>query len=74
MKWNEIVSAIQNEIVEIRKKYVINNDIIRDDVFGILEKYCTVLYYPIEEEKNCGFHIKKIVNDKLEEFVYINSA
>ncbi len=74
MEWNEIVSAIQNEIVEIRKKYVINNDIIRDDVFGILEKYCTVLYYPIEEEKNCGFHTKKIVKDRLEEFVYINSA
>ena len=74
MQWNEVVNAIQDEIAEIRKKYVINNDIIRDDVFGILEKYCTVLYYPIEDEKNCGFHIKKIVNDKQEEFVYINSA
>lgn len=74
MKWNEIVNAIQIEINEIRKKYVINNEIIRDDVFKILEEYCTVLYYPIEEEKNCGFHIKKIVNDQPEEFVYINSA
>lgn len=74
MKWNEIVDAIQDEIIEIRKKYVINNEIIRDDVFKILEKYCTVLYYPIEDEINCGFHIKKIVNDELKEFVYINSA
>ena len=36
MKWNEIVDAIQDEIIEIRKKYVINNEIIRDDVFKIL--------------------------------------
>lgn len=74
MNWEEIVNAIQEEIGKIRKKYVINNDIIRDDVFGILEKYCTVLYYPFEGEKNCGFHIKKVVKEQLEEFVYINSA
>lgn len=74
MNWEEIVNAIQEEIGKIRNKYVINNDIIRDDVFGILEKYCTVLYYPFEGEKNCGFHAKKIVKEQLEEFVYINSA
>ena len=33
-------------------------------------KKCTVIYYPLRNEKNCGFHIKKIVGDSLEDFVY----
>lgn len=74
MEWEKIVRAIQDVIIQIRKEYVINNTIIRDDVLGILEKYCTVLYYPLPQEKNCGFHIKKIVKQELKDFVYINTA
>ena len=74
MEWENIVKAIQDVIIRIRMEYVINNTIIRDDVFGILEKYCTVLYYPLDDEKNCGFHIKKLVKDVLKDFVYINTA
>jgi len=74
MEWDKIVKSIQDVIEQIREEYVIKNIIFRDDVFRILEKYCTVLYYPIQEEKNCGFHIKKIVNNDLEDFVYINTA
>lgn len=74
MDWNAVVEAIQKEILQIREEYVVENAIIRDGVFKILEKYCTVLYYPLEEERNCGFHIKKIVKERLEDFVYINTA
>ena len=36
------------------------NTAIRDDIFGILENQCTVVYFPIEDKKNRGFHIKKM--------------
>lgn len=74
MNWNKIVELIPAVIEKVRTDYVLNNMIIRDDIFGILEKHCTVIYYPIEDEKNCGFHTKRFVNGKLEDFVYINTA
>lgn len=74
MDWEKIVRQIPSVIEKVRTDYVLNNMIIRDDIFGILEKYCNVIYYPMEGEKNCGFHTKRFVKDKLEDFVYINTA
>ncbi len=74
MNWEKIIELIPSVVEKVRTDYVINNMVIKDDIFGILEKHCTVVYYPLEDEKNCGFHIKRFVNDKLEEFVYINTA
>ena len=74
MNWDKIVEQIPTVIEKVRTNYVLNNMIIKDDIFGILEKHCTVVYYPIEDEKNCGFHTKRFVKDKLEDFVYINTA
>lgn len=74
MERETIVKAIQNIILEIKEKCIIQNTAIRDNIFSILENECTVIYYPLENEKNRGFHIKKIVNDRLEDFVYINTA
>ncbi len=69
----DLVSEIEEVVKEIRQDYIINNEIIRDDVFEILEKHCTVMYYPIND-KNNGFHTKRIVKDELQDFVYINTA
>lgn len=69
-----VVKAIQKIISEIKEKCIIKNTAIRDGIFGILENECTVIYYPFDEEKNRGFHIKKIVKNELEDFVYINTA
>lgn len=74
MDWEKIVQQIPTVIEKVRTDYVLNNMIIKDDIFGILEKHCTVIYYPIENEINCGFHTKRFVKDKLEDFVYINTA
>ena len=74
MDWEQIVEAIPAVIAQIRTDYILNNNTIRDDIFGILEKYCHVIYYPLENEKNCGFHTKRFLNGKLEDFVYINTA
>ena len=74
MDWEKIMEQIPTAIEKVRTDYVLNNMIIRDDIFGILEKHCTVVYYPIENEINCGFHTKRFVKDRLEDFVYINTA
>ena len=59
MDWEKIVQQIPTVIERVRTDYVLNNMIIKDDIFGILEKHCTVIYYPIENEINCGFHTKR---------------
>ena len=65
MDWEKIVEQIPTAIEKVRTDYVLNNMIIKDDIFWILEKHCTVVYYPIEDEINCGFHTKRFVKDKL---------
>ena len=55
MDWEKIVGQIPTAIEKVRTDYVVNNMIIKDDIFGILDKYCIVVYYPIEKESNRGF-------------------
>lgn len=74
MEWDRVVEAIQDIISDIKERCIIQNTAIRDSIFGILESKCTVIYFPIKKEKNRGFHIKKIVKNRLEDFVYINTA
>ena len=74
MNWNEVISILPLVIEDLKKEYLLINPMIRDDIFGILEKHCVVVYYPLENESNCGFHTKRFVKNKLEDFVYINTA
>lgn len=74
MNWNKIEKIIRDIVDDIKKECIIKNTAVRDDIFGILEDNCTVIYYPLENEKNRGFHIKRIVKDQLEDFVFINTA
>ena len=70
---DSIVSIIQEVVETVRQQNGINSELVKDSIFGILESHCTVIYYPLTNEKNRGFHIKKLVNDSLEDFVYINT-
>ena len=74
MERKVVVEAIKKIILDIKEKCIIKNTAIKDSIFGILENECTVIYYPLENEKNRGFHIKKIVKNELKDFVYINTA
>ncbi len=75
MDWSIIYSFVPEVVNDVRKEYIVNNRIIKDDIFRILEKYCVVVYYPLpDEKKNRGFHIKRFLNGKLKDFVYINTA
>lgn len=52
------------------------NPLLREDVLELLDKYCTVVYYPIENEANNGFRLKEIpfVDGSRHDFVFINTA
>ena len=71
---DDVIDILKQIVVDLKKENSIEPDfIIRSGIFGILENKCTVLYYPLPDEKNRGFHIKRLVNDSIEDFVYINT-
>lgn len=70
----ESIKKLQIFIDEIKKNEKIDNAVIRDDVFSILEKKCTVLYFPLEDDDIDGFHIERMINGQKKDFVFINSA
>lgn len=69
----KIVSLIQEFINRKKKEKQIINTVIRDDVFSVLKAECNVLYYGLEDEIE-GCHIRKPVNGKIEQFVFINTS
>lgn len=56
---------------EIKETFV--NPILREDIFALLGRECIVIYYPLPDEENDGFHIQMPVEDKKQHFVYINT-
>lgn len=75
----KVVKGIKELIEELKQENHIVNQIIRDDVFGILQTCnCTVLYYPLYGEdgegEGCdGCHLEKMIAGKMEQMVFINS-
>lgn len=74
----KLTDDIIKKIKEITKhelnEHNITNEIVRDDVFSILDSHCIILYYPLEDENINGYHISRRINDKINDFVFINTA
>ena len=74
----EMIDRINEKVNEIRKKHkkAFPNPILKEDVLDLLDSYCRVVYYPIKDEYNNGFHISDIPTRKGKKlnFVYINTA
>lgn len=69
------------EIIDEKKKMydlgaAFPNPLLRDDVLNLLDLFCTVVYYPLDNEKNNGFHMTNIplANGEQKDFVFINTA
>lgn len=74
---DEIIKEIDILVNQLKKDIEEDypNPILREDIFEILSAHCTIIYYPLEQEKNHGFHIKDKMNlVKVGDFVYINTA
>lgn len=71
-----VVEAIECVIEELYHKSPEFNKVIKDDIFSLLEtiECVTVCYYPNENHDVNGMHIKRTVDGKKEDFVFINSA
>lgn len=56
-------------------RVVFPNALLREDTLELLDRYCTVIYYPLSDEKNNGFHINvpQLAGGECH-FVYINTA
>ena len=69
-------SFIAKKFEEDNLRDFFQNSLLRDDVLELLDRYCTVVYYPIENEGNNGFHVTGIpfVDGTRHNFVFINTA
>ena len=45
------------------------NPILREDIFALLDQCCTVVYFPVDDQTNNGFHVRYPEGD----IVYINT-
>lgn len=74
---DEIVSLPESVVFGIKQfindKGLKSQPLLRDGIFALLEQYCTVLYYPQKEEANDGCHVKRLVNNEIVNFVFINT-
>ena len=70
-----IKEIIKNKRDEESLKVDFPNPVLRQDVLSLLDNNCTVIYYPLEQEVNNGFHTDiPGLNGVLEHFVFINTA
>lgn len=72
------IISLPTDVIQVIKEFISqkklnDNCFLRDGIFALLEQYCTVLYYPQEDEENDGCHIKRLVNNKVVNFVFINT-
>lgn len=70
----EIQKFVKKKRGELKKQYP--NVLLRDETLKLLDQYCTIVYYPIENEDNNGFHIDNIPTraGECQHFVFINTA
>lgn len=49
--------------------------LLREDTLELLDRFCTVVFYPLKDEENNGFHVSIPFKDGHEQdFVFINTA
>lgn len=71
--------VIQSKFKQLEAEGLFFNEILREDIFNILDHYCTVVYFPLpDDEENDGFHVTMPVDYKLSEesehFVFLNTS
>lgn len=70
----ELISEIEIAVKQIREDYNMVNQVPKEDIFALLEKLCTVLYYPLSNKNINGIHTRRTIGNELEDFVYINTS
>lgn len=71
---DELVAEIENAVKKVRVDYDMVNQVPKEDIFALLEKLCTVLYYPLDNRNINGIHTRRTITNGMEDFVYINTS
>lgn len=73
---NSIKKCIDQVFEKEKLKEAFPNTLLRDDVLDLLDRFCTVVYFPLENEENNGFHMTGVpfVDGSKHNFVFINTA
>lgn len=51
------------------------NPIIKENTLDLLDRFCTVVYFPLENESNNGFHVNDMpMGEEMKTFVFVNTA
>ena len=69
----KINDFLVNKKTDLRQNGVIINNIIREDILPLLDRFCTVIYYPTDDGQNNGFHKTYLIDGTKYHFVYINT-
>ncbi len=72
-----ISQFIEQKFEEDNLKAIFPNELLREQVLELLDRYCIPIYYPLEaNERNNGFHITNIpfADGRKNHFVFINTA
>lgn len=77
---SEIEQAI-TKFIEIKFKQdnlsvLFQNPLLREEMLDLLDRYCTVVYYPINDKDNQGFRLKQMpfADGSRQDFVFIDTA
>lgn len=71
-----INKCIEERFKRERLEEAFPNKLLREDVLDLLDRFCTVVYYPLTNEENNGFHVTGIpfADSTKNNFVFINTA
>lgn len=70
-----IKSFIDGKFADNQLNELFPNPIIKENTLDILDRFCTVIFFPLENEGNNGFHINDMpMGEEMKTFVFVNTA
>lgn len=71
-----IAHFIEEKFTEDHLSDSFQNPLLREEMLDLLDRYCTVVYYPIDDRENNGFRLKEMpfADGTRQDFVFINTA
>ena len=71
-----IINFIKTKFQQDNLSVLFQNPLLREEVLDLLDRYCTVVYYPVDDTGNNGFRLKRMpfADGTRQDFVFINSA
>lgn len=71
-----IIDFIEERYKQDNLSDLFQNPLLREEMLDLLDRYCTVVYYPVDDKNNNGFRLKQMpfADGSRQDFVFINTA